>query len=488
VALHRRELLALAAAPFSGQAAAAPSRPNILLVLMDDMAQRALSCYGNPYVPTPNIDRLASEGMKFTQAYVTPQCTPTRATIMTGQYTARNKMWHVIPRYGYPYARVSEPPFRENLSRDAFTLAKGLKQAGYATGCFGKWHLTANEDGDYGSLRSHASGHYGFDATLSQERVNLGASGDKEVNRITSEAIRFIEANKDRPFFCYVPHHSIHGVVAAPRELTAKYRAKGYPEAGPQNATYLAALEHMDAGIGRLLTRLDELDLARKTAVFFLTDNGGVAQIWNTVRPPDGPVRIERGDPWFENPPLRAGKGSSYEGGIRVPLLVRWPGEIRGGTLCQTPVHAVDMLPTLFEIAGAKAPAGHVLDGVSIVPLLKSRRIANRALYWYQPFYDIRWAHTPSAAVLEGGYKLIEFFGDYLDASRGGEYVVGNRIELYDLSKDAGESRNLAESDPGRARRMRDRLHAWIRSCGETPPGLNPAFDPRRALEERRGA
>lgn len=482
----RRSFVTVAASPLirTAKAAAAHARPNVVFILMDDMGQRALSCYGNPFLKTPHLDGLAAEGMRFTDACVTPQCTPTRATILTGQYTARNRMWHVIPWYGTPWGRVREPEFKENLAREQFILPKGLKAAGYTTAIFGKWHLTRNADGNYTSLRNGAP--YGFDVVMKSGSGprDLGED-DQGVARLTSEAIAFIEANRNRPFFCYLPHYTPHAKVTAPAEIVKKYRDKGAPADGLHNATYLAALENMDTHIGRLLTALKDLKLAENTAVVFLTDNGGVHEQMNHVPIREGGGwRLEVGNREFSNEPLRAGKGSNYEGGIRVPLIVRWPGAVKPGGVCRTPVHGVDLMPTLFGMCGAKAPTGHVQDGVSIEPLLRGKTIRARALYGYTPFYELRWAVTPSAQIREGDYKLIESFGDYID--EGNRYREGHRLELFNLAADIGERHNLSAKEPARVAAMERKLHAWIRSCGAEIPGPNPRFDPERCLQETR--
>jgi len=475
--LSRRALLAAAAF----QPVPAP-RPNILFILMDDMSARALSCYGNPHVQTPHLDKLAAEGMRFTQAYVTPQCTPTRATLFTGQYTARHRMWHVIPYYGTPRGRVEEPNFTESLPRGAFTLAKGLQAAGYATACLGKWHLTTGPDGDYNSLRPAGAPHYGFDEGLDGIPKEAMAH-DRAVDFLTTKALDFIQRQNAarRPWFCYLSHHATHRVLAAPPGLVAKYRARGFPESGLNSALALACMEHMDAGIGRLLAQVDG-----NTLVVFLTDNGGIYRSYSPKprRTSDGNWELADPQYEFESTPLREGKGFAYEGGIRVPLIVRWPGRVKAGAVCDTPVHAVDWLPTLLDVAGGHAPAGYPVDGVSLRPLLEGRgRFAPRALYWYMPLYDIRWAATPCAAVRQGDYKLIEYFGDSFD---GATYRPGHRLELYHLRDDAGETRNLAAAMPALASRMRDDLHAWIQRCGAVVPGLNARYDPERALEETR--
>ncbi len=484
--MTRRSLFALPLAAF----AQTNPRPNVLFIFTDDMGQRALSCYGNPYVRTENIDRLATEGMRFTDAYATPQCTPTRATLLTGQYTARNRMWHVIPGYGYPWARVEEPPYLENLDRGAFTLAKGLKAAGYRTACIGKWHLTTNDDGNYSALKAEAAPFYGFDFVGEAPAPREQSTGDKGVDRLTAEAIRFIKADPARPFFCYLAHHTTHGPLVAPPALVEKYKAKGLPETGENNAVLMACLEHLDRSVGRLLAALDETGIARTTAVFFIADNGGVWERYHPVLAAGGkpsPKNLALNDLTFSNTPLRAGKGSAYEGGIRVPWLVRWPGVVPPGTVNRTPVHIVDIMPTLFEMAGARAPQGYTMDGVSLLPAMRHRAIADRALYWYMPFYDLRWAAAPSAIVREGDFKLIESFGDSFDLDRKAEHAMTPRLELFNLRQDPGERHSLAAAMPDRARAMQSKLRRWIASCGAPIPGPNPRFDPAKALWEQKG-
>jgi len=470
--ITRRALLASAFAQ-------AP-RPNVLFVLTDDQGWASIGTQGNKLVPTPHLDRLAGEGVRFTQAYVTPQCTPTRATIFTGQYTARHKMWHVIPWYGYPQARVREEPCRESLERGEFTLAHAMKNAGYATGCFGKWHLTANADGNYTSLNAEAAKHYGFDAVAKPFGARETGTGDKAVDRLTNEAIEFMRMNRERPFFCYLPHHTIHGPVSAPDKLIAKYRDSGYPETGLNNATYLAAIEHMDASIGRLTAALDELRIADRTMVVFLSDNGGVFRTW---QPHPKGAQLTEGRREFSNAPLREGKGSAYEGGIRVPMIVRGPGAKRG-LVSETPVHAVDLLPTFAAAAKARVPGDHKLDGVDLAPLLRGGTIAPRPLYWYMPFYDVRWGAVPSAVMRDGDWKSIWSFGDSIDEK--GAYRVGERLELFNLRDDVGESKNLAAAQPERVARMKRQLKQWIESCGSRVPVENPKYDAAQPLFETR--
>ena len=445
------------------------SSPSIVFILTDDQGWNSLSCYGNRLVSTPNIDRLAREGMKFPSAYVYPQCTPTRAALLTGQHTARNGMWHVIPFYNFPWARLAEPKYVENLPRQTPTLAKALKAAGYTTGIVGKWHLTDNEDGNYKLLKPEAAPHYGFDFSPEGWGPAADVSGDKAVNWLTDRSIDFIEANHDRPFFLFLSHHTIHGPVIAPAERVEKYRARGAPAEGVNNATYLAALEHMDQGVGRLLDALDRLKLADRTMVIFLSDNGGV-------------------DKWFDQAPLRGGKGTAYEGGLRVPCLIRWPGVIRPGSVSETPIHVIDFYPTLLEVASGRVPAGHMLDGLSILPLLRrSGRFERDALFWYMPLYDMLWGATPCAVIRQGDWKLIEYFGDFVpvgdaEAVRRDEYQLGRRLELYNLRDDLGETADLSAKHPERAAELSQRLHEWMASQNAPIPRLNPDYDPARPL------
>lgn len=462
-------------------------RPNILFILTDDEGWPTLGSFGSTRVPTPNIDSLARDGMKFTDAYVMPQCTPTRAALLTGQHTARNRMWHVIGWYGYPWARVREPAYALTLPRETFTVAKGLKSAGYATACLGKWHLSTTSDGNYVGLKQEAAPYFGFDYAPAPPSPRYHQEGDKGVNWLTDQAIGFMERHREEPWFIYLAHHTLHGPVVAPEEKVAKYRAKGAPETGLHNATYLAAIETLDDSVGRLLQRLDELGLRDDTMIVFLADNGGVYERYNPfgLSEGDGTTgRLEVDQREFDNAPLRAGKGSQYEGGIRVPCLVRWPGVVEPGSTSDTPVHVVDWLPTLLDAAGARTPKEHTVDGVSLLPLLRGGSLASRALYWYLPLYDLRWGAVPCAIIRDGDWKLIEYFGDWVDPE--GRYVPGHRLELFNLRRDLTETTNLAETEPQKAADLRQRLRAWIQSIPAEIPGLNPNHDPTQALRETR--
>lgn len=466
--------------------AALAAQPNILFVLTDDQGWPTLSCYGGKRVATPNLDRLAADGARFTDAYVMPQCTPTRAALLTGQHAARSGMWHVIPWYGAPWAPVREPSFTEQLPRAAFTFPKALQAAGYVTGMAGKWHLTTNADGGYVSLKAEAARHYGFDFAALPGPGSHN-EGDKHVDYLTDQAIAFMRRERSRRWFFYLAHHTIHNTVSAPAPIVEKYRARGAPATGLHNATYLAALEHLDLSVGRLLAALDELGLGERTLVVFLSDNGGIYQgcdVAPFVRGPGTATQLHVEQEQFSNAPLRAGKGSPYEGGIRVPCLVRWPGVVAAGCVVATPIHVVDWAPTLLAAAGVSAPPEARLDGVDLGPLLQGGSLPARALYWHMPLYDLRWAATPCAVIREGDWKLIDYFGDSFDA--GYRYRPGARVELFNLRQDRSETTDLANRELARARAMQAQLREWLSSVGAEIPTANPHHDPSRALMEVR--
>ena len=467
-------------------------RPNILLILTDDQGWPTLGSYGGKLVKTPNLDALAQQGARFTDAYVTSQCTPTRASLLTGQYTARHGLWHVLRWYGYPYARVSEPVFAENFSRETFTLGKALQMAGYRTAIVGKWHLTSDADGSYMGLSPSASHHYGFDyapPVLTQKAFEPGA--DRGVEELTNQALEFIEQNRAQPWFCFLSHHMIHGKVVAPNAVTEKYQKLGYGDEGPNRAVYLAGLECIDRSVGRLMERLSQLQIADNTLVIFLSDNGGIDEklaFREIPEPHPAQPRFAMELTEYSNAPLRAGKGSVYEGGVRVPWIMRWPAKISAGTVIEAPVHVIDLMPTLMSLAGAEAQATHELDGANILPMLANDDqqdiLGDRALFQYYPFYDLRWGLTPCASIRKGDYKLIEFFGDRV--TRENRYDIGQRIELYDLQKDLGERNNLSSANPILAKALSDELHQWMEEIGAEFPAANMYFDRARAFFETR--
>lgn len=477
----------------------AKEQPNFIFILMDDMSPSAVGCYAEAYgevlVPTPHIDALAANGMRFTDAYVTPQCTPTRATLITGQYTARNRMWHVSPRYCVPNAYLTEPPYLENLPREAYTLAEALKDNGYTTAVMGKWHINVwgpledDPDGYYVRLFADRAHHYGFDVTDSSEQWGQTFNypgqndriNDKGVDFLTDETLRFIEANQDRPFFVYLSHHTLHGKIMAPQELVDKYIALGFsPDIEAQhNAIYAASIEHMDNSIGRLMEGLDELGLTDNTYIIYMSDNGGVDHLWDAF-------------------PFREGKGSPYEGGIRSPLIVHKPGSVPAGSVNTTPVHIVDLYPTLVELAGGTMEQDWILDGRSLAPEFhRTGTIERESLFWYQPLYDMGWGSTPTAGVRQGKYKLLWHLGDSYDTADNVDtvwdalemerYEIGSRIELFDLEADISESMDIAAKHPAIVARMMGALHDWLEDSGAQMPFANPYFDLSTAFDRTNG-
>ena len=438
-------------------AADSARKPNIVFVLVDDMGWADVGCFGSKYYATPNIDRLASQGMRFTDAYAAcPVCSPTRASIMTGKYPARLHLTDWIPGEGNsPKHPLLVPQWTQLLPLEEVTIARALKQADYTTASIGKWHLggPAYYPEHHGFDVNVAGTHFGHPASYfwpyegkSHTVAGLksgGSKGEYLTDRLTDEAEQFIEENKDRPFFLYLPHYGVHVPLQAKPEVVEKYQAK--PAVGQQsNATYAAMVESVDDSVGRIQQKLQSLGIADRTLIVFTSDNGG---LWPTAT---------------SNAPLRAGKGYPYEGGVREPLIVKWPGAVKPGSTCAVPVSSIDFFPTLLEAAGVKSEAK--VDGRSLVPLLKQSGTLQRdALYWHYPHY---WGGTrvrPFGAVRAGDWKLIEFYEDM-------------RVELYNLNRDLGETRDLSEQTPGKVAELREMLHQWRKSVDAQMPTPNPAY------------
>ena len=443
--------LALPSHPVKSAATDVNKKPNIVFILIDDMGWPDVACYGSKFHETPNIDRLADQGMKFTDAYAAcPVCSPTRASIMAGQYPARVGITDFIPGHWRPYEKLVVPENRLQLPLESVTIGEALKEQGYATCYIGKWHLGA---------KGYSPDKQGFDKVV----LGVKNQNDKQVSGFTDEAIKFIEEKKQEPFFLYLSHHSVHIKLEAPEELVDKYKKKPKPPTGVNNPVYAAMVEHLDTHTGRILKKLDDLGLAERTIVIFFSDNGGLRQAYGGY---GGAKQIVS-----TNAPLRDEKGTVYEGGIREPLIVRWPGVVKPGTECSVPVTSVDFYPTFLEIVGAKGSPNQPLDGESILPLLKQTDTLKRnAIYWHYPHYH----HSrPAGAIREGNYKLIEFYED------GG-------LELYDLANDIGEKKNLATEMPQKAAQLQQKLAMWRMSVKAKMPTRNPDYDPARADEWKR--
>ena len=443
------------------------AKPNIIFILIDDMGYKDLGCYGSKYYETPNIDKLASQGMLFTDGYTCgPNCAPTRASLMSGQYTPRHGVITVgKSERGPAHLRKLIPiPNKTTLDTNVVTIAEALKPAGYRSACIGKWHLGNDPQlGPEGqgfdvNVGGYRAGHpKSYFSPYHNPQLTDGPKGEYLTDRLTDEALRFIGDNKNKPFFLYLPHYAVHTPIQAKKQRIEKYKTKQGSN-GQNNPTYAAMIESVDEGIGRILSRLDELGLKENTLLIISSDNGGVGGYRE--------LGIN-GKEITSNAPLRGGKGMLYEGGIRVPLIVRWPGIVKPGTRCKTPVISVDFYPTLLEIAGATTASGQILDGRSIVPLLKQASGFNReAVFWHFPAYlqgrDGTWRTTPVGVVRKGDWKLLEFFED-------------GRLELYNLRDDISEKHNLAEQKPQIAEELHELLKNWRKSVGaRVPTELNP--------------
>jgi arylsulfatase A len=437
----------------TGQAAEA-KHPNIVFILIDDLGWAAVGCFGSKYHQTPNIDKLAAQGMRFTDAYAAcAVCSPTRASIMTGKYPARLHLTDWIPGEGDALTHALRiPEWRKFLPLEEVTIAEALKPAGYVCASIGKWHLGAPKyypqhqgfdlnvaGGDIGHPASYFWPYEGKTHTVPGLKTG-GSAGEYLTDRLTDAAERFIEQNKDRPFFLYFPHYAVHRPLQAKPVIAAKYEAKP-PHGGQTNAVYAAMIESVDDSVGRILRKLEALGIADKTVVVFMSDNGG---LWPQST---------------SNAPLRAGKGYPYEGGIREPLLIKWPGTAKPGTTCSVPVSSIDFFPTLTEIAGAELPG--TVDGRSLVPLLKQAGPLEReALFWHYPHYWSNSRVQPYGVVRAGGWKLVEFYEDM-------------RAELYNLKEDLGETHDLAKEKPEKAGELRTLLHNWRQSVNAQMPTPN---------------
>jgi arylsulfatase A len=433
------------------------NRPNVVFVLADDLGWSQVGCYGSDFYETPNIDRLARQGMCFTDAYAAcPVCSPTRASIMTGRYPARLHLTDFIAGGTFPYEKYSQPGWQKYLPLEEITIAEVLKAAGYTTASFGKWHLSIDKKPP--KSLPYNPDKQGFDeyfVTYKPSSETDPESDAHNVEVITEKSLDFMERHKDRPFFLYISHNTIHAPIMGKANLVEKYRSKPGSNLPQNNPVLGAMIEDLDSSTGRLLKKLDELKIADKTIVVFFGDNGG----------------LERD---AKQTPLRNGKANLYEGGIREPLIIRWPGVVEPGATCSEPVISIDFFPTFLEIAGLKNEARRPIDGVSLMPLLRQSGTLNRpAIYWHYPHYHSS-SIGPCGAVRAGDYKLIEWYD---------ESICGpdNEFELYNLKEDIGERNNLAKKTPERVEKLKEMLSNWRREVNAQILTPNPNYDSRRA-------
>lgn len=448
-----------------GGSSPAAGKPNIVFFLADDLGYMDIGA-NNPrtFYETPNIDGLAKRGMRFTQGYAAcPVCSPTRASIMTGKYPVRTGITDFIG--GRRAGKLLPAPNRDHLALEEITLAEALRDAGYATFFAGKWHLgtgdyTPGAQGFQNKLTGTGQFYYPDSGTPPPDPKD----DPKTTDRIANEAVRFIEAHTDKPFFAYLPFLAVHTPVKARQELIAKYeqkKAAAPPDAWGQererqvrlvqnHAPYAAMLEQLDTAIGRVLAALDHSGLAEKTIVVFTSDNGGLS--------------TSEGHP-TSNLPLRGGKGWPYEGGIRVAWMLRAPGVTQPGSISTTPVISTDFYPTLLELAGVPRMPRQHRDGVSLVPLLQGGRLSRRApLFWHYPHYGNQ-GGAPCGALRDGDWKLIEWFED-------------NRLELFNLQSDLSERNDLAAAHPDKVKELHAKLVAWRKEANAIMPTPNPHPNP----------
>lgn len=460
------------------------TRPNIVFILTDDLGWADLGCYGSSFYETPVLDRLAAEGMRFTDAYAAaPVCSPTRASILTGKYPARMGVTQFIG--GHLVGKLGDVPYFDRLPANEFSLARALRDGGYQTWHVGKWHLGAQRpslpDRHGFDVNIGGTGHgyppQGYFSPFGLTTLPDGRDGEYLTDRLTDEAIRLVErhgGHDRRPFFLHLSHYAVHTPTQGPAELVEKYREKAqrlgldtvsqfedgdyHPSWQKGNERirrrlvqadpgYAAMVENLDTNVGRLLDALDRSGHAENTIVVFTSDNGGLA--------------TAEGSPTC-NAPLAEGKGWTHDGGLRVPLIVHWPGVVNDGTVTGEPVTSTDFYPTFLEAAAMPLLPEQHKDGTSIVPALRGSPFARGPIYWHYPHYSNQ-GGSPGGAIREGDWKLVVFFED-------------DHVELFNIREDVSEAHDLARSGDHLAirERLHTRLTAWQADVGATRPPVNP--------------
>ncbi|MFZ9935783.1 MAG: sulfatase [Luteolibacter sp.] len=449
--------------------------PNVILVVVDDLGWTDLSCFGSTYYETSNIDRLCAQGMKFTDAYAAcAVCSPTRAAIQTGRYPARVGITDWIRFLGFKGSRtdLDQPaptnyvggarspllcppnPFWMDLSE--VTLAEVLKERGYVTSHIGKWHLGPDAwypdrqgyDENIGGCDHGQPPGYFDPYHRDAQRPNIPTlkprkEGEYLTDREADEAAGFITRHRDKPFFLSLCHYAVHKPIEAKSDIVAKYEVK--PKTNHKDPGYAAMVESVDDAMGRILETLDQLKISDRTLIIFTSDNGGLLEPTS-------------------NTPLRAGKGHPYEGGIRIPQIIRWPGVVKPGSVCSVPVSSVDFLPTIVEATDAQLP-DRVIDGESLVPLLSQKGGLKRdAIFWHFPHY--RGGIQPYSLIRQGPWKLIKRYD-------------GTPSELFNLNADLSETHDLAAQQPELVKSLEERLAAWLQATGAKLPIRNPDCIPR---------
>ncbi|EMI43090.1 sulfatase family protein [Rhodopirellula sp. SWK7] len=442
--------------------------PNFVFLLVDDLGWGDFGCYGARFNETPHIDALAEQGMTFENAYAAcAVCSPSRAAILSGCYPARLHLTDWIAGHKHPHAKLSVPDWNMRIDHERILLPEALKESGYATAFFGKWHLMPIGHDDFDQ---HYPTDHGFDLNVGGREwgqpkgpgryfspfdvpnLDDGEPGDFLTDKLTDAAVEFLESTpRSQPFLLYFSYYTLHGPIMSPPELVAKYKAKAKTFENTNNEHLDPAragmVERLDESVGRLMQTLDTLGIADNTVIVLTGDNGGNFQ--------------------GTSGGLRDFKGFSHEGGTREPLVVKWPGVTKAGTSCDEPVIGTDFYPTMLDIANLPPRPDQHQDGLSIVPLLKgdATTLPRDALYWHYPHYH---RTAPYGAIRQGNWKLIEFFED-------------GRLELFDLSKDPSETTNLAQTHPERAERLLQQMVAWRETTGAQMMSDNPDYRPEEA-------
>ena len=453
--------------------------PNIILIVVDDLGYSDLHCYGNELVETPHIDRLAAEGIRFTTAYAScTVCSPTRASLMTGRNPVTVDITDWIPGYqiyrGGPRSEemLITPSFNQQLPLDEITLAEKLSEAGYISASIGKWHLggegylPTNQGFDL-NVAGYDKGappsyYYPYLSEYRKDSITPLALTDDSLyltDRLTNEAIQFIDKNREKPFFLYLPFYNVHTPLEGRPDLLKKYEARladHQNDSIQRNPHFLAMTEAVDMNVGRIMKFLKEEGIDENTVVIFTSDNGGLL------------LRNENFIRASWNHPLREGKGTLYEGGLRIPAMVRWPGTIEAGSISEEMIISTDMYPTVAELAGIAVD--HEIEGLSLVPhLLRSETLQRETLYWHYPHYHLG---MPGGAIRDGDFKLIEYFET-------------GEVELYNLRNDQQELHNLATEFPAKAEELRQKLQRWREENRANMPTPNPDYDPNYNPESR---
>ena len=450
---------------------AAGDKPNFVFLLVDDLGWGDFGCYGAEFNETPNIDRLAEQGMRFSNGYAAcTVCSPSRAAILTGRYPARLHLTDWIAGQPRPWDKLLIPKWNKRIDHERVLLPEALKEAGYDTAFFGKWHLMPNGQPDF---KKHYPTSHGFDINIGgrewgqphgpgkyfspfgMPNLDDGQPGDFLTDKLTDAAIDYLDGQRDKPFLLYFAYYTVHGPIMAPPELVAKYKekAKGFENGKNEwiNPARAGMVESLDNSVGRILSKLEKMGIADHTIIILTGDNGG--------------------DHDLTTGGLKGYKAYSHEGGTREPLIVKWPGKTTSGSTCDVPVIGTDFYPTMLEMAGLPLKPEEHMDGISMVPLLTGeKKTLNREnLYWHYPHYH---RTTPYGAIRSGDWKLIEFFED-------------DALELYDLKTDPYETSNLAQQQPEKAQKLLEQLKAWRESVNAQMMEPNPNYDPERAGKRR---